>query len=890
MVNTIFIKESFIKTLTSPTNTIEEAKTVFKNDMSQGALYNLVNRNEYLKETCHALNSDEQKLIFLSGFQGTGKTEFINTLIYALEENILNFYYECSSVTHLDDIILSLFNYLKKIAIKNPEYKRAFKISNSQSIDERLMNFIKTINIPLLITIDGFENLTGNNPTEEQKELIHFLEFLSSISEIKIIISGQRVNLSSLKTDPFEIRLSGLEEQEASKILKDIEIIETESGLQQIFQVTRGYPENLLWFSNAVNTLNISSFDLLQEYYSKEQKSFEEFIYQKIYKTLPDELLKTIYFFAAIRHSVTLETLEKLNFTSKIRDKINYLTSKMLIIRNREVFYIKSLLKNTVYSSISHDEKKQIHRYLYEIYSEQISKKLEERIFHVSRKLLYSEQYYHYMCLTNYGDKSLPDLKTTTLSNLKPDFKYLYTNITDSLFVGNQEAENNTQTITHNSQTVIPNTQPVIPNLIRDLSNNERMLPAPSMAESGVQNDNNTGIDDISDLKIELSEEEKALLSENEADTDLQSKDNLLRHCEQSEAIQKSLTDKWIASLTSLRSSGQALQAPRNDSLGVQHDKKGGLEEKIQNLKSEATNFYENGKFDEAAKKFEETLILYEILKDKANVNRTLISIANIYNEGFRHDVALMYYYRILSSENETMETEPRIEALCGIADIYDYREDFDNALKFYQKALEEAEKSNNIKQKAAVYFKKALAYDDLGDLGKALEFYLKNTNISGNIEINPNIAAAFANMAAIYEEREDLNKAKDYYSESLKFDKLINNKEGQFETLSNIGNIYFETLNYQNANNYFHEALAIAREMRDTYKIAMSCLDIGDIYLREKHYEKALKAFIIAGKTIEKTISTDSREKIDRRLKKVMNEIGEHNFKKIIEKLKKKP
>ena len=848
MNNTIFIKETFIKALTSPISTIEEAKSVFKNDMPQGALYNLVNRNEYIKETCQALNSNDQKLIFINGFQGTGKTEFINTLIYALEENILNFYYECSPITHLDDIILSLFNYLKKIAIKNPEYKRAFKISNSQSIDERLMNFIKTINIPLLIVIDGFENLTNGNPPEEQKELIHFLEFLSSIPEIKIIISGRKIGLSSLKADPYEIRLSGLEESEASKVLKDNEIIETESGLQQIFQVTRGYPENLLWFSNAVNTLKISSFDLLQEYYAKEQKSFEEFIYQKIYKAVPDEFLKTIYFLTTIRHSITLETLEKLNFTSNIPEKLSYLTSKMMLTQNKEVFYIKSLLKNTIYSNISPNEKKQIHRYLYEIYSEQISKKLEERIFPISRKLLYSEQYYHYMCLTNYGDKSLPDLKATTLSNLKPDFKYLYTNITDSLFVGNKETE---------SAVILDDKQ-------------EHKNPAATHTTAKANQDVNknilnTNIDIASDLKIELSEEEKALLSENESISD-----------SQEEMPRQLFTDPQIS-----------VQSSRDDK--AENKASNSLEGKIQNLKSEANTLYENGKFDEAAKKFEEALVLYEILKDKVNVNRTLISIANTYNEGYRHDVALMYYYRILSSENETTEIEPKIEAFCGIADIYDYREDFENALKFYQKAFEEAEKSNNIRQKANVCFKKALAYDDLGDLGKALEFYLKNTNISDNIEVNPNIAAAYANMAAIYEEREDLNKAKEYYSESLKFDKLLNNKEGQFETLSNIGNIYFESFDYQNANDCFHEALAIARETGDAYKIAMSCLDIGDIYLQEKHFEKALKAFIIAGKTIEKTISTDSREKIDRRLKKVMGEIGEHNFKKIIEKLKKK-
>jgi len=844
MVNTNFIQESFIKAITSSINNFEDARSVFKNEVPQGVLYNLINRSEYLKETCLALNSDEQKLISLRGFQGTGKTEFINTLTLALEENVLNFYYECSSITHLDDIILSLFNYLKKIVIKNPEYKRAFKISNSQSIDERLMNYVKSINIPLLIIIDGFENLLNDNIAEEQKELMHFLDFLSSLSEIKIIISGHRVNFESLSIEPFEIRLGGLDETEANKLLKNNGITENESGFQQIFQVTRGYPENILWFSNAVNALETTSFDLMKEYYAKEQKSFEEFIYKKIFKTIPDEFLKTLYFLTAIRHSISLDILEKLNFDSGISEKIDFLVLKMLLTQNRNGFYIKNLLKNTIYSNFSTDEKKQIHRYLYEIYSEQISKKLEERIFPVSRKLLYSEQYYHYMCLINCGDKSLPDLKTTTLSNLKPDFKYLYTNITDSLFTGKQD--NPSPTVETESKTdVIPK------------------------GKQAPENNLETTIQVPTDYKIELSEDEKALLEE----------ENNLN--EPAVTSPEKLTEQPLHFAQDNR---EFLEEKK-----PQDDKKSGLEQKIENLNSNAKTFYENGKFDEAAKKYEEALVLYEILKDKTNVNRTLILIANTYSDGYRHDVALMYYNRILNLEKDVTETEPRIEALCGIADIYDYREDFGNALKFYEKALEEAEISNNTKQKANICFKKALAYDDFGDFDRALEFYLKNTEISGNIEINPNIAAAYANIAAIYEEREDLHKAKKYYTESLNFDKLMNNTEGQYESLSNLGNIEFEMFNYQEANEYFHKALIIAKETGDAYKIAMSYLDIGDIYFQEKHYEKALKAFIIAGKTIDKTISTDSREKIDRRLKKVINEIGEHNFKQIIEKLKKK-
>lgn len=824
MKTIVFIKESFINKLASSVNTIEEAKKLFEEKFPEGTYYNFINRTEHLEETCNALNSDNYKMIFVSGFQGTGKTEFVNTLIAAKEENILDFYYECSSVTHLDNIILSLFNYLKKMSVKNSDYKRNFKISNTQSIDERLINSIKNLERPLLIAIDGFENLLNDTSSEEYKELIHFLEFTSSLPQIKIIVSGRRIDFSSFKKREkfFEIKLGALEEQKAYQILRNNDIQETESGLKQIFQVTRGYPENLLWFSNAVKSLEIVPFELMQQYYEQETKGFEEFIYQKIYRSIEPEYLKIISFFATIRHSVNIEMLEKLNFADNISEKVNYLLSKMVLTQNRDNFYIKSLLKNTIYTNISLDEKRQVHRYLYELYSEQISKKLGERVFDVSRKLLYSEQYYHYMCLINFGDKSLSDIKTATLSNLKPDFKYLYANISDSLFTGSEETSSQV-------------TEEIIES--KPEKNSEKIL-YPEFYN-------------ISDFKIELSPEEKELLNE-----DIIEDPKIISLDEKREAKNKNLSE---------------------------------LELKAEKLKEEGISFYETRKFDIAIQKFKESLILYESLKDKQNIYFVLTSLANACNESFRHDVALMYYHRILNSEDNEINPEYSLAAYVGAADIYNYRQDFDNALKFYRKALSEAEKHSNIKQKAGICFKKALVHDDLGNFDTALEFYLENTKISDSIEINPDIAAAYANIAAIYEERGELNKAKDYYSRSFNFDNLMNNREGQYETLSHIGNICFEQVDYPNANEYFHKALDIAREIKDSYKIAMSCLDIGDIHLQEKHYEKSLKAFIMARKTIENTISTDSREKIDRRFKKVINEIGEQNFKQIIEKLKKK-
>jgi len=836
-----FIKTGFENALNSSATNIDEAKSVFKNaietdKVSEGVLFNLINRKEYLKDICEVLHSPKQNIIFINGFLGTGKTEFINTIAAALEDNALYFYHECSAITHLDDIILSLFNFLKKMSAGSPEHLRTFKVSNTQSIDERLMNFIRNLNKPLLIIIDGFENLSDDkqyceteineegSQREDQKELINFIEFISSLPQIKIILSGQKFCVSKFFNNSekiFETRLGALDAVESQKILKHNSIEETESCYNQIYHITRGYPENLLRFSNVQNSSKLASYTLMEEY-SEQNKSFEEFMYKKSFSLIPVEFHKLICFFCSIRHSVQIDTLEKLAFTPDIADKTEFLHSEMILTKNRNGFYIKKLLKETISKIIADEEIKQTHRYLYELYSEQIAKKLEERIFPVSRKLLYSEQYYHYTKLLSFGDKTLPDVK----KQLKPDFQYLYMNVADTLFVGEEnDLRNKTAEVAE----------------VLELQDN---MQATHTEEAKI---NEFELDSIYDFNIELSDEEKSILTEENQQIFPETK------------------------------KPEEQKSPN------------GLNFKAESIKNEGCLLFEQGKFDEAIKKFDESIILYEILRDKYQVNKILSSIANAYYECFRHDVALMYFHKILTADSTEIDVDLKIDANCSIADIYNYRENNETAFKFYEKALIEAEKNNNLKQIAKICFKKGLVYDDINNTEKALEFYFKNTEISQDTEINPNIAAAFSNIAAIYEEMDKLEQSIKYHLESLNYDNIMDNYEGQYETLSNIGNIYFELGEYILSNKYFHKSLEIAKKSGDPYKIAMSCLDIGDIYLQQTNYEKAIKAFITAGKTIDKTISTDSREKIDRRFKRVINEIGEKNFKDIMEKLRKK-
>ena len=110
------------------------------------------------------------------------------------------------------------------------------------------------------------------------------------------------------------------------------------------------------------------------------------------------------------------------------------------------------------------------------------------------------------MCLINYGDKSLPDLKSTTLSNLKPDFRYLYTNITDKLFTGSAENEfnNHSSLLQKENKTdiTLKNSQ---------VENKNKQKP-----ENIIKTDDIISLQLQPDDKIELSEEEQALLAEDE--------------------------------------------------------------------------------------------------------------------------------------------------------------------------------------------------------------------------------------------------------------------------------------------------------------------------------------------------------------------------------------
>lgn len=774
-----FLKNLYQSIQFSPQNPIE---AVFNPEESPE---NEVRMKKALKEIFQALSSDNYKLICVKGKSGIGKTHFLGLVRNFFEEKVLTYYYECSPATNLDDIILSLFNYLKKVTVKDREYIKNFKISPSSSIDERLINRVKKLEKPLLIFIDGIENVFNSKEEETKNELLNFLKFISSVPAIKIIVAGMNTAELEGKKGVYSLVLEGIEKEEALELIKTDKIPGIEEFAPAILEITGGSPENILLFSSFIKHSGFSPSEIIDKI-SYSGVNFEKLILEQVYNSISAEYIDLANFFILIRHALSAETLKKINFNSDIELKINYLKAINLLNENNNSFQIKQKFKNHLISKISKEEKIKIHTWLHELYSAQISAKLEQRILPVSRKLLYAEQYFHYKKLSEMN--AIPDYDSKTKRQMEAE-----------AFLARIE-DDSCENVPYPREE--PHFNPV------DFPENEELI-------------------------IKLSEEEKSLL--------------------------KSYPDEEKGlNFETITGSGIFAQKEVNE-----------LESTEKELKNE--------------------LLIYESKNDKLNYNFSLFRLANLYKEHFRHDEALKNYYSILNSEPEYIPENITIKILENLGEIYDYRREYDFSINYYLKALGQAEKQDNKIQKAEIYFKLALSYDDSGDYENALKFYHKNFETSENPEENQFLSASYSNAADIYDETGNPVKAIEFYKKSYDLDKYAHNPEGEYEVLSKLGNIYFETGNYTEARKCFYKELNLAKETEDPYKIAMSYIDIGDIFLFEKNYEKAVKAFILAKKSIDRTISTDSKEKIDRRFKQVIEELGRSEYNRLLSRIKAK-
>lgn len=799
---------------------------------------------EKLDEMLAFYNNKDKQICFVEGDAGSFKTELFKESRRFLTDNTLVFGFRCFEGTTLDDIFLSFFEDLKRYA---QEKKVSFTKIETNSLSQRIIKYLSSINLPCVILIDSLEEVFNKQNQSEKDEIIRFIKHLHSMNKFKIVL------ISSYFTEEFDdlsdasvcIKTEPYTKEQILSVIPDL----SPDDLDKLYALTGGNRNYIYITANIAVTLNTSAGALLEEFETK-RVSFVDFILQKLITFVTEKVKKSLYYLALVNEPISGSYLIKQGFFTQ--EQLNYVVEKGLVSNEYNSVYVKNYLKKYLIRIIAHLDKIKIHTFWRDFYSSQLPLKPKDRVILISRNTMRSQIEYHSGFIIQQRQES----DNTDMSLMS----YLNSNLT---------AWN------------IKNT-----NIKDDIEEKkERPTPPKSISDKEKRFE-----------KYELTKDEISLLS---VPVDLRkqeehaAKQQLYRTFEQKEDALKQ--EKKQKSLPQLYNSAKELEDSHDfetafvlyyqawqlvDDTDFKDYEPLLLERlavcaKRMNKTMEAIDFYNR------------LTELYASLEQIDKMNEVRLNIAQIYKETFKLNHARVIYENFINKKS-TASNSILARSYIEIAGIEEDSANTEKAVEYYKKAFAIADEISNTQEKldapilAQAYFKYALILDDFSQTQAALDFYQRSirTAKEGNIYLS----AAYTNVGQIIREQGNPKKAADYYKMALKTDIANSNYEGVYYICLKLARLS-EEIAPESVADWLLKSLSAAKRTKENIYITNAYLETGDYYFDKGDNQKALKAFLLAKKSLEKyEHSQESEQSIELRLNDLKSILPRNIIDKVIQ------
>lgn len=227
-------------------------------------------------------------------------------------------------------------------------------------------------------------------------------------------------------------------------------------------------------------------------------------------------------------------------------------------------------------------------------------------------------------------------------------------------------------------------------------------------------------------------------------------------------------------------------------------------------LKNIGLGEYYKGKYPETLEYWNESLKIFEELKDE-------VGVANLLN---------------------------------NIAAVYADRDDDPKALEFSLKSLKISEKLGDklrilsaLNTIGNIYYKKSATWN------KALDYFFRALPLCEAIGNKDALGIISENIGEIYFDKKDNKKAVEYFERSIKALGVTANSPFAY---NGIGKVYLQEGNFDQALNYHNKALAISEKLDGKLHMVRSIQGIANVYLKKKDYRSALANFNRAARIAE--------------------------------------
>lgn len=383
-------------------------------DVNSGVLPNSDKINLFLKKNNESelkkgleFISSNEILLYIHGFLGTGKRQFINYLSEFFDSEVIKLEYYCKQATVCDDIVLSFVDKIEQ-CIEQNQLQVNVKIT---ALSTKLQHHISSIKRPFVIILHSFDNIS-----EENREIIiSCFEKLAENTNIKFIVSTRALITNIMGNVPInrKIFLKGLSKPIFKEYLNSNKISVTDTTIDDFYSYTRGYYYYTSLAIKVIQAMKLSANEFLSKF-TMSGMSFDSYLGDTYINFIPAAIRNFFWFLKTIRHGVSLNALAVLELYDEF--SIEYLKTNLIVFVADDIIYVQDYFQQDTEIAIPDKTLIKLHKYIIGIYEKELKAPLKSRQIMISRQAMRAEIEYHNECI----DKLQNDKNTQERTIVKP--------------------------------------------------------------------------------------------------------------------------------------------------------------------------------------------------------------------------------------------------------------------------------------------------------------------------------------------------------------------------------------------------------------------------------------------------------------------------------------
>ena len=290
-------------------------------------------------------------------------------------------------------------------------------------------------------------------------------------------------------------------------------------------------------------------------------------------------------------------------------------------------------------------------------------------------------------------------------------------------------------------------------------------------------------------------------------------------------------------------------------------EKTGFLKGKAYALKNIGLGYYYQGKYLETLEYWNQSLTIFEQLKDNIGVANLLNNIAAIYADQGDDAKGLEYSLKSLKLSEKSGDKLRILSALNTVGSIYyNKKATWDKALNYLIQALPLCEEIGNKEALGIISENIGEIYFDKKDDAKALNYFEKSINALGN---TANSSFAYNGIGKLYLREGDFKKALIYHNKALAIAEKLSNKLHMVRSLEGIANVYMSQNDYNSALGYYNQATSIAEGIKSTPNLKDLYREMATAYEKTSDFKNAFKYQTLYAQVKDTLYNIDTDKKL---------------------------